>query len=153
MNEDMEQALLAQAIAGDDGALGSLMQLYYPRLERVIRFRMDPRLHGRLDPDDVLQESFLEATRRFGYYLQNRKTSFFLWLRYLCLQKLNELHRHHFGVKARDRNREVSIFGARDQRATTRVPALLRRHRTRPWRAGSRQFRPDFLHAQAMGGA
>ena len=125
MKLETEQELLERATDGDRGAFGSLLQLYYPRLERVIRFRMDARLHGRLDPDDILQESFIEATRRFDYYLQNQKTSFFLWLRYLSLQKLNELHRHHLGVKARDRNREVSIFGPRDPQATTAQIAVV----------------------------
>ena len=132
-----EEQLLLRAQQGDDAALGTLLQSHFDRLERVVQFRMDPRLHGRLDAGDVVQESFLEATRRFDYYLQNKKTSFFLWIRYLTLQKLNELHRHHFGVKARDRNREVSIFGARKySRATTaQIAAFLFDDHTSPSQA------------------
>ena len=110
INTDLEQQLLNRAAAGDNESLGRLMQRYSERLVRVVKFRMDDRLRGRLDPADVVQESFLEATKRFDYYLKNRKSSFFLWLRYLTLQKLAELHRHHFGVHARDQRREVSIF-------------------------------------------
>jgi len=35
---------------------------------------------------------------------------FFLWLRFLAGQKLQELHRRHLGVKMRDANREVSLY-------------------------------------------
>src|SRR4051812_26083647 len=38
------------------------------RLWRMVHVRLDRRLVGRVDPDDILQESFLEATRRLEHY-------------------------------------------------------------------------------------
>jgi RNA polymerase sigma-70 factor (ECF subfamily) len=35
---------------------------------------------------------------------------FFLWLRFITMQKLFQLHRRHLGTKARDAAREVSIY-------------------------------------------
>lgn len=118
-----EEFLLAQAAAGNRESLGDLMQLYRERLERVVRFRMNPKLKGRIDAGDVVQESFLEAAKRFDYYLENRKTSFFLWLRLITLQKLNEQYRFHTGAKARSTDREVSIFGRADAAETTSLIA------------------------------
>ncbi len=133
-NEDQE--LLRLAENGNREALGSLMQQHYDRLEGVVQFRMDSRLRGRLDPGDVVQESFIEATKRFAYYLKHRKTSFSLWLRFLTLQKLNELHRHHFGVQSRDKRREVSIFKNQDSPATTaQIAAVLFDDKTSPSQA------------------
>jgi RNA polymerase sigma-70 factor (ECF subfamily) len=71
---------------------------------------MDPRLRGRIDPGDIVQEAFLEAMQRFDEYRKDPKISFFLWLRFLTVQKLYELHRRHMGVKARDVSRDVSLF-------------------------------------------
>ena len=114
-----ENPLLHRAMEGDSEALGMLMQTHHDRLCNIVRFRMDPRLNGRLEPGDVVQETFLEATRRFQYFVDNRKSTFFLWLRFLTLQKLNELHRHHFGVRARDKSREVSLFQKQNSTQTS----------------------------------
>jgi RNA polymerase sigma-70 factor (ECF subfamily) len=48
---------------------------------------------------------------------------FFLWLRFLTVQKLCELHRSHFGVKARDVTREVSLNAGVFPEATSAVLA------------------------------
>ena len=41
------------------------------RLKRMVRLRLDPRLHGRIDASDVLQEALLEASSRLDEYRQN----------------------------------------------------------------------------------
>jgi RNA polymerase sigma-70 factor (ECF subfamily) len=43
--------------------------------------------------------------------VKNPSVTFFVWLRYLAAQRLQMLHRHHLGVKARDARREVSLYG------------------------------------------
>ena len=48
---------------------------------------------------------------------------FFVWLRFITLQKLAELHRHHLGTKARDASREVSLFNSPLPQATSAVLA------------------------------
>ena len=42
-----------------------------------------PRLHGRLDPSDVLQDVYLEAIGQLGDFVRNSPMPFFLWLRFL----------------------------------------------------------------------
>lgn len=116
-------ALLERAEAGDRSALGELIQQHRQRLTRVVAFRLDRRMRGRIDAADVVQEAFLDATSRFGEYLAERKMPFFLWLRFLTLQKLCELHRSHFGVKARDVTREVSLQAGTYPEATSVVLA------------------------------
>jgi RNA polymerase sigma-70 factor, ECF subfamily len=94
---------------GDGGLLSEYFTRHRDRLYRLVQLRFDPRLRGRIDPSDVLQESYLEAATRFGEYQQNPTMPVFLWLRFLTTQKLLQLHRVHLGVQARDAGREQPL--------------------------------------------
>ena len=115
--------LLQRAINGDQRALGDLFQQSENRLLNVLRFRMDGRIRGRLDAADVLQEAFVEATERFPDYAKSQEMPFFLWLRFIVMQKLLQIHRRHLGVKARDAARDVSIFTSPQPKATSAILA------------------------------
>jgi RNA polymerase sigma-70 factor (ECF subfamily) len=118
--------LLGQAQAGDQEALGALFSHYRDRLRQMVSLRLDRRLHGRIDPSDVLQEAFLDVSRRLGEYTRDPRLPFFLWLRYLTGQKLLDLHRHHLGVKMRDAGQEVSLYrGAFPQASSVSLAAQL----------------------------
>ena len=96
--------------AGDGGVLGELLGQYRERLRQMVRLRMDRRLRGRVDPSDVIQEAYFEASRRMAEYLDNPALPFFLWLRFLTGQQLATAHRRHLGIQARDAGREVSRY-------------------------------------------
>jgi RNA polymerase sigma-70 factor (ECF subfamily) len=100
-----------------------LFAAHRPRLKRMVRLRMDRRVNGRLDASDVIQDAFLDATRRLDEYLQNPSIPYFIWLRLLTLQKLAEMHRRHLGTKARDAWREISISGGPIPQAESKVLA------------------------------
>ena len=53
--------LVRIAAAGDGRALAELFGRYRRRLGRMVRLRLDRRLQGRVDPSDVLQETYLDA--------------------------------------------------------------------------------------------
>lgn len=106
---DTTAELVELVQAGDTKALGALLQRYRERLTRVVKFRLDPRLVGRIDPDDVVQESFLEALQRMPSYLADGRMPFFVWLRFLTVQRLIGLHRHHLQAQVRDADREISL--------------------------------------------
>src|SRR5262245_10778144 len=100
--------------AGENGVrneseLGELFARNRVRLRRMVQLRMDHRLQGRIDPSDVIQEAYLEATVRYAEYNRNQSMPAFLWLRFITGQKLLVLHRKHLGVGARDVGREVSL--------------------------------------------
>lgn len=116
--------LVNQAALGDPRALGQLFTQHQDRLSRIVAYRMDPRLRGRIDPADILQETYAEATHRFPEYVrQEEKMPFFLWLRFLTIQKLLQVHREHFHVKARDVEREISLSRLPSFQATSEVLA------------------------------
>jgi RNA polymerase sigma-70 factor (ECF subfamily) len=104
--------LLEQALGGDQEAWGTLLTLYRERLRCMVALRIDPRLQGRLDPSDVLQDAFVTASLRLAEYGRDRAVPFYVWLRQVTGQQLPLLHRHHLGVKQRDARRELWLFAA-----------------------------------------
>ena len=44
---------------------------HWDRLHRLVQMRLDRRLHGRVNPSDVLQEAYLEVVRSMPGYLSN----------------------------------------------------------------------------------
>jgi RNA polymerase sigma-70 factor (ECF subfamily) len=111
MNPELDQIaeLHQRAERGDQTALAELFHHHHERLGHMVRLRMDRRLQGRIDPSDVLQEAYLDCSRRLAEYATNPRMSFFLWLRFLTGQRLIDLHRQHLGAQARDAGRERSL--------------------------------------------
>src|SRR5438309_10910199 len=102
--------LLRLAADGDQEAWGALLTRHKERLRRLVAFRLDQRLQGRIDASDVIQEIYLEASQHLADYLRQPDVPFFLWLRGVAGNKLLELHRHHLGTQMRDAGREVSLY-------------------------------------------
>jgi RNA polymerase sigma-70 factor, ECF subfamily len=137
--EMSETDLLQQAANGDAQFLGPLLARHRDRLRRMIALRLDQRLQGRIDPSDVIQEAYLEASTRLAEYLRDPSMPFFLWLRFLTGQKLVTLHRHHLGVKMRSADQEVAIYrGALPQASSAALAAQLLGRDTRPSEAAIR---------------
>ena len=98
-------SLMARAAGGDRDAWGALLARQQQRLQAVVSFRLDPRLRGRVDAADVMQEAFITATARRAEFFESAQP-LFLWLRWIVGNTLLELHRHHLGVQMRDARRE-----------------------------------------------
>ncbi len=103
-------ALIQQAAAGDQQAASTLFGRFHDRLLRMIRLRMDHRLKGRVDSEDIVQEAYLDAAKRLRDYAARPNMNFFLWLRFLTAQKLVDAQRHHLGVSKRDASQEISLY-------------------------------------------
>jgi RNA polymerase sigma-70 factor (ECF subfamily) len=118
--------LLRRAGQGDAQGLQDLLTRYRGRLKRMVKLRLDPRVQGRVDPSDVVQEAYLEVCRGLAEYLHQPPLPFFLWLRLLTGQKLALAHRQHLGVQARDAGREVSLHrGAYPEASSAALAAQL----------------------------
>jgi RNA polymerase sigma-70 factor (ECF subfamily) len=103
-----EDAPLEEALrGGDDAVAGALFENHRARLTRMVKFRLDPRLVGRIDPEDVLQETFIEAGKRLQAYRDDDKL-FLVWIRLITQQTMIDLHRKHLGAKMRTAGKEVS---------------------------------------------
>ena len=123
---------LRLAAQGDAGSWEAIVAESRQRLRRMVAFRLDHRLQGRVDPSDVLQDAYLEAWQDLNAYLRLPAMPFFLWLRGIAGNKLRELHRHHLGTQMRDPRREISIRdGAVPETTTTALAAGLLDNLTR----------------------
>ncbi|MFO0913181.1 MAG: sigma-70 family RNA polymerase sigma factor [Pirellulales bacterium] len=106
---DSTEAWVGRLRTEQERALAELFSKHRDRLWQIASFRIDRRLAGRLDVDDILQEAYLSAAQRIDHYLANPKVSPFVWLRMIVGQTMVDLHRRHLGAGKRDVKREVSL--------------------------------------------
>ena len=103
--------------SGSKDTLAALFLKYRDRLERMVDVRLDPRLLGRIDPADVVQEAYIEVARRIDGFLAAPAVSLFVWLRQITWQTLLDIHRRHLGQK-RNAGQEISLHSRNQDRST-----------------------------------
>ena len=133
---------------GQSGKSGlvDLFSQYRDRLLRMIRFRLNQSLRGRIDPEDILQESYIEISRRINDYLAAPNVSFYVWIRQITWQTLIDCHRVQMGQK-RNPNQEVRLGRQGRGNATTfSIAAVLLGKLTSPSAAVVRQEKIELLY-------
>jgi len=151
-----DRAFTQHPAAGDVGrgrdprAWGAMLVEHQERLTRMVAFRMDSRLRGRVDAADVVQDAFVEATEHRDDYLKHPDLPLFLWLRGVVSNKLLEVHRHHLGTHRRDARRERSLDGGgllSPDATSAALVAQLTGHLTRPSVAAVRGEVSEYVRA------
>jgi len=94
-----------------DAALAEAFSLYRDSFRSMLLFRMDRRLTGRVDPEDILQEAFLAAQNRLRHFLDSDRFTLFAWLRMIVVQALLDAHRRHLSAEKRSATREIKLGG------------------------------------------
>ncbi|HVK07699.1 MAG TPA: sigma-70 family RNA polymerase sigma factor [Gemmataceae bacterium] len=140
MGDEFDE-LVRRLREGDPAAAGALFELCRDRLRRMVRLRLDRRLQGRLDPDDVLQEAFLDVQKKAADFAGKPDMPAYLWLRLVTAERLLVLHRHHLGARARDAGREVSLCAGGPAASTHSLANLLLGRLTSPTQAAVRAER------------
>ena len=92
-----------------EAILSTLLEHHRPRLRRMVEMRMHPQVRARVDASDVLQEAYIEVTRRVGEYVADPQIPFFLWMRRMTGQRLMKTHRFHLDAQRRDVRRQASV--------------------------------------------
>lgn len=113
--ETTPQALLIQAKGGDESALGRLLESYSNYLTLLSRVQIGRRIQGKLDPGDVVQETFLEVQRQFRGFRGTTEAEFTAWLRKILAGQLALTLRRYLGTKGRDVNLERELGAQLDQ--------------------------------------
>ena len=72
--------LLARVRAGDESAFTLLFHKYSSRLAVLIRYKLSVEMRARVEVDDILQETFLEASRSLSDFTYRTPGSFMNWL-------------------------------------------------------------------------
>lgn len=108
----MEQELLLTQLRNEPSStLSLLFEKNRASLRRVIMARMSLDLHGRVDPSDIVQETFAEAFSRLEDYLENPTVPFLKWLYLLAEQNTIAAYRQHVKAQKRSTNREQRVAG------------------------------------------
>lgn len=103
------QELLLRARQGDQQAITDLCSRHRARLQRAVELQLDHRLAARLDPADVVQETYLEAARRLPEFFARGELPFYLWLRWLAREQVLLHQRRHLGTEKRALGREERL--------------------------------------------
>ena len=144
---EQSAVLLDRLRAGHRDALGELFMLYRERLWRMLYVRLDRRLASRVAPDDVLQETFLDVARRVGEYLQDPAVPFYVWLRFLAVQRMQMVQRAHLGAQRRDVSQEVPLPQGGPFASAESMAGQLVSHMTSPSQAAIRGELQDRLRS------
>lgn len=80
---------------GDMAHLGRLFDQHQERLLTMLRLRIDPKLHVRLDPEEVLNDTYLEAQRRWDKGRRPPEDRSYAWLYRIALDCLIDAWRKH----------------------------------------------------------
>jgi RNA polymerase sigma-70 factor (ECF subfamily) len=102
-------ALLARARQGDEESLGELLQSYRNYLQLVARTQINQHLTIRVNPSDIVQETFLQACHAFGQFEGTTEAELLAWLRRILVSRLISTFRAHLSAKKRDVRRQRSL--------------------------------------------
>jgi len=102
------ELLLVRVRAGDEAALGRLLERYRNYLRLMARSLISQPLRVRLDASDLVQDTFLKAHREFAQFLGATEPELAAWLRQVLVRTLaDQVKRHR--AKGRDYRREEPL--------------------------------------------
>ena len=93
--------LLARVREGDEEAFTQLFRKTSPRLAVLIHSKMSTEMRGRIEVDDLLQETFVAAYRSLGRFDYRNPGSFMSWLARIADHVIVDAARHHGRRKRR----------------------------------------------------
>ena len=103
--------LFGEAKAGDAEAVNRLLERHRRAVHRMVQLRLDQKIRRRVGVSDVVQDVFVEASRRLRDYLQNPLMPFHLWLRHIAQDRIIDAHRRHRTSAKRSVDRERPLAG------------------------------------------
>ena len=125
----LEQSLelVRRARAGERDALGELLTRYQDRLRRIIQIRLGPRLRGRIESMDIVQNAFVVAIRRLQDIELRDRASVLKWLTRVAEHQLNDAADHfsaqkRMGTTNREFDRSSSEGGWRPEPSAADTP-------------------------------
>jgi RNA polymerase sigma-70 factor, ECF subfamily len=107
--------LIRRARGGTDDALGQLLARYGNYLGLLARVQVGRRLQGKVDPADLVQETFLEAHRHFPAFRGQSEPEVAAWLRQIMAGVLSNQLRRYLGTQGRDIRLERELAGELDR--------------------------------------
>jgi RNA polymerase sigma-70 factor (ECF subfamily) len=106
-------------------------EAYRDYLRLLAGVQLDPRLRGKLDPSDVVQETLARAHEKGGQFRGGTEAERAAWLRQILANELAAAVRRHLAAGKRDAGRERSLHAAVED-SSARLEALLAADQTSP---------------------
>ena len=106
---ETEKQVVVNRLRQSDSSVAEIFSEHREKLAKMIRYRLDPRLVGRIDADDLIQEVWFDVQRRLNEYVAAPNVPFLLWLRQLTAQVISKTHRVHLKTQKRDVRREFPL--------------------------------------------
>jgi len=110
--DHLAEKLIDRLERDEPAALGLLFDHYRATLRHEIEqdLAADPRLNGRFDASDVVQEVFLDSQQQIAYFLANRtRISFLGWLRGLARERRLKFVRAHLDAQCRTVRKQQAL--------------------------------------------
>ena len=107
--------LVIASKAGDNEALGKLLEQYRGYLLMLAHRYLSDRLRRRIDPADIVQLTYLEATRDLPAFRGATPAEFAGWLRGMLKNNVATAVTRHVTTQKRSIRREVDDSPAADQ--------------------------------------
>ena len=92
-----------------DSALGRRLEAHRDYLTILARMQIGQRLQGKVDPTDVVQETFLHAVRDAAQFRGSSDKELAGWLRQILAARLADLVRRYCGTRGRDVRLEQAL--------------------------------------------
>ena len=117
--------LLQSARSGDPVAVDVLFDRFTGYLSLIASVQVGPRLRRKLDPDDIVQETLLEAHRQFPQFRGQTGRELIGWVRRILAGQLALTLRRYLGTKRRDVRMERNCSDCLDYSADQFDRALI----------------------------
>jgi RNA polymerase sigma-70 factor (ECF subfamily) len=98
-----------EEIRGGNPVFDRLFARHRRALRETVALRFDQALRTRMDPSDVVQDTYLEAFRRLPDYLRRQPMPFHLWLRKMAYERLIMMRRKHLNASCRAVGHELPL--------------------------------------------
>ena len=115
--------MISLAKTNGNSKVGILLELFRNYLRLIAQTQINAKLKTRIDPSDVVQETFLDAHRDFGAFRGQTEAELIAWLRKILACNICDQAKRH-GAMRRDIQREQSLEAAMDQSSVQLANAL-----------------------------
>jgi RNA polymerase sigma-70 factor (ECF subfamily) len=92
-NDDQLEKLLATAKSGSDSALGQALTACHPDLLKAAQRALSLEMRPTVGASDVVQDTFVNATKGFPEFRGGRAAEFTAWLRAILTRRIAEIAR------------------------------------------------------------
>ena len=114
-NSAASEGLPEFARRASDSSLGRRLEAHRDYLTILARMQIGQRLQGKVDPTDVVQETFLHAVRDVAQFRGSSDKELAGWLRQILAARLADLVRRYCGTRGRDVRLEQALQVELDQ--------------------------------------